>query len=219
MSLRVNPHSIVCPNVKKLLAWTRCHIWSLSDSNGIRTHNNHLVRKRTLNYLAKSFNHLASFAKWLSVRLQTLWLWVRILLLSLLQLLINNQVQFVCLWWCILPDFVVMNNFFGLVLFSAVIYIWRGKKLVSKTVKYKLDSSSNMQYAFIYPKNIQKLYRRITDFAENREITLIVRGGRGGGHVLCVTMTQCVRKSTCDSPITRKVIHSTCPRTKKVQSW
>ena len=162
---------------------------------------------------------MAIFAKWLSVRLQTLWLWVRILLLSLLQLLINNQVQFVCLWWCILPHFVVINNFFGLVLFSAVIYIWRGKKLVSKTVKYKLDSSSNMQYAFIYPKNIQKLYRRITDFAENREITLIVRGGRGGGHVLCVTMTQCVRKSTCDSPITRKVIHSTCPRTKKVQSW
>ena len=43
----------------------------LSDSNVIRTHND-LVRKRTLNHLAK---HL--------VRLQSKWLWVRITLLSL----------------------------------------------------------------------------------------------------------------------------------------
>ena len=41
-----------CLNVKELLARSRCHIWSLRGSNGIRTHN-HLVRKRTLNHLAK----------------------------------------------------------------------------------------------------------------------------------------------------------------------
>ena len=41
------------------------------DSMGIRTHN-HIVHKRTLNYLAK-----------LGVPLRTKWLWVRILLLSL----------------------------------------------------------------------------------------------------------------------------------------
>ena len=57
-SFRVNPHSIVCLNVKKLLAPSGRHIWSLSDSNVIRTHN-HLFRKRTL-------NHLAKLAKWLS---------------------------------------------------------------------------------------------------------------------------------------------------------
>ena len=62
-----------CLNVKELLARNRCEIWSLSDCNWIRTHNQ-LVRKRTLNYLAK----LASLAKWLSVRLQTNWFWVRI---------------------------------------------------------------------------------------------------------------------------------------------
>ena len=39
-----------CLNNKKLLAQNRRDIWSLSDSNGIRTHN-HLVRKRTLNHL------------------------------------------------------------------------------------------------------------------------------------------------------------------------
>ena len=38
-------------------------IWSLSDSNGIRTHK-HLVRKRT-------FNHLAKLAKWLSCVVST----------------------------------------------------------------------------------------------------------------------------------------------------
>ena len=51
-SFRVNPHSIVCLNVKKLLARSRCHIWSLSGSNTIWTHN-HLLHKWTLNHLAK----------------------------------------------------------------------------------------------------------------------------------------------------------------------
>ena len=51
-SFRVNLHSIVCPNVKELLARSRRHILSLSDSNGIRTHN-HLFRERTLNHLAE----------------------------------------------------------------------------------------------------------------------------------------------------------------------
>ena len=45
-------------------------IWSLSDCNWTRTCN-HLVRKRTFNYLAK-------LTYWLSVRLQTKWLWVRL---------------------------------------------------------------------------------------------------------------------------------------------
>ena len=52
-TFRVNPHSIVCLNVKKLLTWSRRHIWSLSDNNEIRIHK-HLVGKRTLNHLAKS---------------------------------------------------------------------------------------------------------------------------------------------------------------------
>ena len=56
-SFKVNPHTIVCLNVKQLLAQSRRHIWSLSDSNGIWSHNE-LVRKRTL-------NHLAKLAKWL----------------------------------------------------------------------------------------------------------------------------------------------------------
>ena len=58
MSVSVNPHSIVYLNVKELLARSRCHIWSLSDSNVIQTHN-HLVCKRTL-------NHLTKLAKWFS---------------------------------------------------------------------------------------------------------------------------------------------------------
>ena len=41
-------------NVKELIAWNRRKIWSLSDSNGIQTQN-HLVRKRTLNHLAKRY--------------------------------------------------------------------------------------------------------------------------------------------------------------------
>ena len=41
-----------CLNVKELLARNRRDIWSLSDCNGIRTYN-HLVRKQSLNHLAK----------------------------------------------------------------------------------------------------------------------------------------------------------------------
>ena len=41
-----------CLNVKELLARRRCEIWSWSDCNWTRTHN-HLIRKRTLNHLAK----------------------------------------------------------------------------------------------------------------------------------------------------------------------
>ena len=81
-SFRVNPHSIVCLNVKKIVARNRYHIWSLSDSNGIRTHN-HLVCNWTL-------NHLAELAKWLSVCSWTKWLWFRIPLLSLCFVFVLN---------------------------------------------------------------------------------------------------------------------------------
>ena len=80
-SFRVNLHAIVFLNAKEFLAWSRRHVWSLSDSNEIRTHN-HFVRKWTLNHLAK----LASLGKWLSVCLRTKWVRVPIPLLSFLKL-------------------------------------------------------------------------------------------------------------------------------------
>ena len=47
-----------CLNVEELFPRKTCDIWSLSANSEIRTHNQ-LVRKRTL-------NHLAKLAKWLS---------------------------------------------------------------------------------------------------------------------------------------------------------
>ena len=47
-----NPHTIVSLNVKELLAQSRLHIWSLIGRSMILTRN-HLVRKQTLNHLAK----------------------------------------------------------------------------------------------------------------------------------------------------------------------
>ena len=76
-------------NVKELLARYRCDIWSLNDSIGIRTHK-HLVRKQLLNHLAKP----ASLAKWLSVHLQTKYLWVLFLLLSFILFVILKKGQF-----------------------------------------------------------------------------------------------------------------------------
>ena len=76
---------------------------------------------------------------------------------ALLQLLINNQVQFVWLRCYVLPDVVVqIKNFSSLVLFSAVFHKRRGKKLISETIQYKLECSSKMRFAFFYPKDIQK---------------------------------------------------------------
>ena len=80
-SFRVNPHSIVCLNVKELLGRSKYHIWNLSDSNEIQTYT-YLVWKRTFNHLDK-LARLASLAKWLSVLLWAKWLWIRILLLSI----------------------------------------------------------------------------------------------------------------------------------------
>ena len=57
----------------------------LSDSYEVRTHNP-LVRKRTL-------HHLAHVAKWLSVRLRTKGLWVRISMLSCYCLLLEFLVE------------------------------------------------------------------------------------------------------------------------------
>ena len=52
-----------CINVKEFLAWNRRNIWSLSDYNGTLIQNL-LVRKRTL-------NHLAKLAEWLSCVVST----------------------------------------------------------------------------------------------------------------------------------------------------
>ena len=80
-----------------------------------------------------------------------------------------------------------MNNFFSLVLFSAVIHTRRGMKLMSKIIKYKLDSSSRMQFAFLYPKDIKKkkIWETI-DFIKNMKMT---QTGEVGRHVLYIITT------------------------------
>ena len=63
------------------------------------------------------------------------------------------------MWYCAWPSFVVqINNFFILVLFSAVIYKRRGTKLISKIIKHKSDSSSKMQFSYFHPKDVQKIF-------------------------------------------------------------
>ena len=113
----------------------------------------------------------------------------------------NNQVQFICLWCCVPPDFVVqVNNFFRLTLFSAVIDKRRGKKLIIKIIKYKVNISSEIQLAFFYPKCIQKIFLENYRIVENLKMTQIA-ARRGGSHVLCVIMTQCVLKLIYDLPL------------------
>ena len=103
---------------------------------------------------------------------------------------------------CVPLDFVVLiNNFFSLVLFPAVIHK-RGKKLISKTVKYKLDSSSKMQFVFFYPKDIHTFFWKTIDFVKNREMT------HGGSCSLRhYDAYECVRKLICDS--TQRLIFNT----------
>ena len=87
-----------------------------------------------------------------------------------------------------------MNNFFSLVLFSAVIDKRREEKLISKTIKYKLDSSSK---GLFFSEN----YRFFQKSGNDTNIW-----GRGEGNVLCVIITKRVRKSICDSILT-EIIH------------
>ena len=61
-SFRVNPCTTFWLNVMELLARSRHHIWSLNVSNKIRTLNR-LVRKRTLNHLAKQGKSLSCVAR------------------------------------------------------------------------------------------------------------------------------------------------------------
>ena len=91
----------------------------------------------------------------------------------------NNQVQFVCFWCCVPLDFVVhMNNFISLVLLSAVIHKRRGKKLITKTIQYKLDSSLQFiavrcNFPFFILKTFKNSFWKTIDFVENLEITQI----------------------------------------------
>ena len=55
-----------CLNVKERLAQNRRNIWSLSVSDGNRTHN-HLVCKQTLNHLAKLGIWLVWLNRWVFV--------------------------------------------------------------------------------------------------------------------------------------------------------
>ena len=68
-----------------------------------------------------------------------------------------------------------------MLLFSTVINERRGKKLISKTIKHKLDSSSKMKFAPFYPRDIQKYFLKAIDFIGNLEMTQIAGGGGTGG--------------------------------------
>ena len=112
--------------------------------------------------------------------------------------------RFVCLWCCFPPEIVVQkNNFFSLVLLSALIHKRTRNKLI-RTIKYKIDSSSKMQFTFFILKTFKNLLPsklKTIDFVENLEMTQVYgdAGGGGGGLLLCIIMTQCIRKLICYS--------------------
>ena len=110
--------------------------------------------------------------------------------------------QFVCLWCCVPSDSIVhINNFFSLVLLSAVIHKKRGKKLNCKIIKYKLDSSSEMQFVFFYPKYIQIFFLENYRFRQKSGNDPNSRW-REGGSCSLRHYDAVVRKSVCDSPLT-----------------
>ena len=95
--------------------------------------------------------------------------------------------RFYVLWCCVPPVLVVqINNFFSLLLFSAVNHKRGGMKLISKRIKYKLDSSSRMYFAFFYPKDIQNIFGKLSVFSKIWKWNKQLEEVKGGGHVLCV---------------------------------
>ena len=85
------------------------------------------------------------------------------------------------------------SNFFSLVLYSAVLYKRRRKKLISKTIKCNLYSLSKMQFSFFHPKNI---FLENYWFYKNSGNDANSRGWEGSCSF--AIMTQCVQKSKCD---------------------
>ena len=69
----------------------------------------------------------------------------------------NNQARFVCLWYCVLPDFVVQIN-----IFFSLVQMKRGEVHIGKTTKYVLDSSLKIKFAFFYPKDIQNIFGKLS---------------------------------------------------------
>ena len=106
-----------CLNVKELLARSRRHIWRLSDCNGTR---------------------LGSFAKWLSDRSQTKWLWIRVPLQSLRLLLLEE--------FCVLC-FLVTIIFLR---FTLLPYYQRIKAVVSKIILGAVSTVSTVFLFFAY---------------------------------------------------------------------
>ena len=91
----------------------------------------------------------------------------------------NNHVQFACLQCCVPSDFVVqISNFFSLVLFCAIIHKRKGKKQNNKKIKYKLDTSSKMQFAFFILETLKNLFRKLSILSKNLEMTQIA-GSKG----------------------------------------
>ena len=117
-------------------------------------------------FLVHKFLNLKFAVEWISAlrnNIEITFTITSITLLALMQLLKNNQMQFVCLQCCVWPHFVVQrNNLFSLVQFSSLIYKRRGKTLISKANKHKLNNSSKIQIAFFYPKNIQVFFGKLS---------------------------------------------------------
>ena len=72
-------------------------------------------------------------------------------------------------------------------------------KLISKTIKYKLDSSSTMQIFFFYPKDIEKVFWKNYRLYRKSGNDTNIRRARGS----CFLRHNhaCVRKSICDAPL------------------
>ena len=98
-----------------------------------------------------------------------------------------------------------INTFCSLVLFAVVIHKRRGKKLISKPIKHKLDSSSKIQFAFFIIKTF-KIFLKNHRFCQKSGNDANSKEWGDHGHGPCVIMTQCVQKSICDSPVITRVI-------------
>ena len=119
-SFRVNIHSIVCLNVKELLARSRRHIWlwvritflsiKLRMWRLLRAKSS-LTFRQTIEYrftlrlvrnMIITYSQIHRADKWLSFRLRTKWLWVRITVLSDNFVLHCNQ--------CIVDDTIFLKS-------------------------------------------------------------------------------------------------------------
>ena len=95
----------------------------------------------------------------------------------------------------------VTSNVISLVLFSVVSHKKTGKKLISRVIKYKLGSSSKMQFVIFIVKTFKNFLENFRFCRKSGNDANSMGRGESRQSLSLRHYDACVRKSICDLPL------------------